>query len=548
MYSKHKCALGLKPGFGLKRGFSLVELMISLIVVSVVAAAFSPVITKKLSSNTVVAGATKAISSIRSDCASFNTSGGVCSVCTDSLCLSCTLDNCDENQGKYKNIGKCSCEACTSRSAYCVKCNSKDCTKCAENYYLDSLSNCQSCPSGKYCDGSNSQKNCTSNCKTCDSSLACENCSSGYYLNNSNCISCSAGYFCDGSTNQQTCGNNQYSTGGSASCQDVSKVTNCKTYFKTKNECQECNEKYYLKSNKCYPVTQVANCSTYSKTEDKCESCEGGYILQSNKCIATKYADLIYGLYVTKYNMGDHQSTQFPAAANVTSVSVGTNCTGNKCCWTGATSGSNCDSVNGIYSGCNRTVCTWEAANAICENYNQDGRTWRLPTSGEMGNWSNYSKGKSYNGLMFCDISSGYSSAYCAGSTACLGANLNACNPSYVWSESCDGIFAYIACTINLDKANWRNYALSSGTWGNQSKALETSAYSVRCVSGSITNCSTYNINNACTGCKSCCYLTGGKCVQHTTVENCSSYSKTEDKCTACNDGYSLSSNGKKCY
>ena len=81
--------------------------MISLIVVSVLAAAFSPVITKKLSSNTVVAGATKAISSIRSDCASFNTSGGVCSVCTDSLCLSCTLDNCDENQGKYKNIGFC---------------------------------------------------------------------------------------------------------------------------------------------------------------------------------------------------------------------------------------------------------------------------------------------------------------------------------------------------------------------------------------------------------------------------------------------------------
>ena len=297
MYSKHKCALGLKPGFGLKWGFSLVELMISLIVVSVVAAAFSPVITKKLSSNTVVAGATKAISSIRSDCANFNSSGGVCSVCTDSLCLSCTLDNCDENQGKYKNIGKCSCEACTLRSANCVKCNSKDCTKCAENYYLDSSSKCQSCPSGKYCDGSNSQKNCTSNCKTCNSSLACENCNSGYYLNNSNCINCSAGYFCDGSINQTACGNNQYSTGGSASCQDVSKVANCKAYFKTKNECQECNEKYYLKSNKCYPVTQVANCSTYSKTEDKCTACGSGYIIKDSKC--EKNCENIFGVGCT---------------------------------------------------------------------------------------------------------------------------------------------------------------------------------------------------------------------------------------------------------
>ena len=398
MYSKHKCTLGLKLGFGLKWGFSLVELMISLIVVSVVAAAFSPVITKKLSSNTVVAGATKAISSIRSDCANFNTSGGVCSVCTDSLCLSCTLDNCDENQGKYKNIGKCSCEACTLRSANCVKCNSKDCTKCAENYYLDSSSKCQSCPSGKYCDGSNSQKNCTSNCKTCNSSLACENCSSGYYLNNSSCISCSAGYFCDGSTNQTICENNQYSTGGSASCQDVSKVANCKTYFKTKNECQECNEKYYLKSNKCYPVTQVANCSTYSKTEDKCTTCSSGYVISGSKCVVDYYVQ-IGSLKVTKYNMGDHAKTQIPSGSE----------SGCK-----KTTSTNCNSNNGNYSGCQRTVCTWEAANAICANYKQDNKTWRLPTTSEMSSWAQYSTGKGENGLMLCDSSSVATSSYCA--------------------------------------------------------------------------------------------------------------------------------------
>ena len=485
----HFCSVAHKF-FKNKKAFSLIELMISLIVVSVVAAAFSPVITKKLSSNTVVAGATKAISSIRSDCASFNSSGGVCSVCTDSLCLSCTLDNCDENQGKYKNIGKCACEACTLRSANCAKCNSKDCTKCSENYYLDSSSKCQSCPSGKYCDGSNSQKNCTSNCKTCDSSLACKNCNSGYYLNNSSCINCPAGYFCDGSINQTACGNNKYSTGGSASCQDVSKVTNCKTYFKTKNECQECNEKYYLKSNKCYPVTQVANCSTYSKTEDKCESCESGYKISDSKCVVEfdcsgEYFMKIGNLCVTRYNMGDSTKTAIPSGS-ARSVSKTGRCATNvsNCCWSNTSLSTPFETSNSTsYSGRNRTVCTWGAANAICSNYTEGNKTWRLPTSAESTDLRTNSAS-----LQLC------TSTVCAGTNYCRGAHDNGddddsetCLPYLNWTKTnmSRGSGAYTFVNPGYyafnSNATFMNGAAISGTIiysGSNSR----SAFSVRCV------------------------------------------------------------------
>ena len=64
--------------------FTLVELMISLIVISLIAAAFVPVITKKLSSSSIFAGSSgggfsKTCSEIDEDC----------DLCAGSICLSC---------------------------------------------------------------------------------------------------------------------------------------------------------------------------------------------------------------------------------------------------------------------------------------------------------------------------------------------------------------------------------------------------------------------------------------------------------------------------
>ena len=92
--------------FKFSKAFSLIELMISLIVISLVAAAFAPVITKKLSSSSIFAGSigggfSKSCSNISEDCA----------LCAGDTCLSCK-NKCDE--GEILNVSDCSCKVDTS--------------------------------------------------------------------------------------------------------------------------------------------------------------------------------------------------------------------------------------------------------------------------------------------------------------------------------------------------------------------------------------------------------------------------------------------------
>ena len=612
--SKHKNA----PKGGLRLAFSLVELMISLIVVSVVAATFAPVVSKKLQSNTISAGGS-GLNIIKSDCEKFSNNGGNCHTCFSNACIVCEYENCDG----YLNVGKCQCESCTLRSANCIKCNSKECTKCKENYYLDSSKKCQVCPSGKYCSGNSSPMECTkinSNCKTCSSSSTCTKCNSGYYLNSAktSCTKCEAGNYCNGQT-KTACGDRTYAAAGASSCSAITTVTNCASYSKTSNACASCSAGYYLSNNACTKCskgsycngstkttcpngqytdtegnsscqtcpagyyckngtktacgtkqysssgasscsssTNVNNCSKYSTSENKCDTCNSGYALSNGVCENIGYAKLLYGLYITKYNMGDNSSTQIPSAAGVTIVTAGTTCNSSKCCWKGSTSGSGCDAKNGIYSGCNRTVCNWAAANAICANYKQDNRTWKLPPQGAMRNWAGYSKGKGSEGIMLCDNTSGYSSAYCAKSTQCVGGvSSSECYPNRVWAE------AYI---LNIAPNYVWYLELQSGSFSVSNyistfckfrdpvlgicfqygmPTLAEAGQSVRCVSDTVANCSTYSEANACTKCNTSYYLKNGKCNAVTKVDNCSTYSPTEDKCTACEDGYNLS--GNKC-
>ena len=113
--------------------------------------------------------------------------------------------------------------------------------------------------------------------------------------------------------------------------------------------------------------------------------------------------------------MGDSKYTQIPQEAYVTMLKPGEACTKEgRCCWQGKTA-DHCSAYKAYdYDHCTRTVCTWEAANAICANYKQDNKTWRLPTTSEMSSWAQYSTGKGENGLMLCDSSSVATSSYCA--------------------------------------------------------------------------------------------------------------------------------------
>ena len=241
-------------------------------------------------------------------------------------------------------------------------------------------------------------------------------------------------------------------------------------------------------------------------TVEKCLICKSGYELITNTSAnpacereASKRAYMQIGdIMITKYNMGDHDDLPV-SVAGVTVVSTNTTCNSsatNPCCWQGTTT-SPCDSAVGDYSGCNRTVCDWWAADKICKSLTLGGYAWRLATTSEMSNWADNSIGLGNNGLQLCDVGSGYSSAQCGNISRCQGAYNYYCRPNNVWSG--DG----------YNSTNAYYYELWTGGLDN-GYTSRTSAYSVRCVANI---CSKFDVN-----CKNC----------------------SESTCTACMTGYKL--------
>ena len=139
---------------------------------------------------------------------------------------------------------------------------------------------------------------------------------------------------------------------------------------------------------------------------------------------------------------------------------------GSYCCWQGSTA-SRCDSINGDYSGCNRTLCTHYAAKKVCENLNYDNRSWRLPTLNELQRFGAYSINKGSSGLMLCDSSSNHGSARCADHTS--GCNFH-CYAHNVWGAPSAG-----------SSSNYPNYYLTAGSWSWNGYG-SGNPFSVRCV------------------------------------------------------------------
>ena len=150
-------------------GFSLIELMISLITISCIAAAFAPVITKRLSSqsNSVRSG-----TQVMGDCTGVSgiTNGDKCSLCYPGECVVCNLQ-CGFNQAL--NVKKCECDDCSSVTDNCETCKYTDdnatkpqvCISCLKGYYLENKNCnnncvCRACPSDKCCYDGISQVEC----------------------------------------------------------------------------------------------------------------------------------------------------------------------------------------------------------------------------------------------------------------------------------------------------------------------------------------------------------------------------------------------------
>jgi len=169
--------------------------------------------------------------------------------------------------------------------------------------------------------------------------------------------------------------------------------------------------------------------------------------------------------------MGD--STMLPIPSTVNIAQVGNDycyAQSQKCCWKGNTAASgHCNSENGGYDGCTRTVCSYDAAKEICSKFNYGGKTWRLPTSAEMKNWAYNSIGLKENGLMLCDNYNGYSSAYCSPNWVCKGAYSNGCYGYLAWSGTL------------YDALNGFEHHLTASVWSGGSYSF-LGAFSVRCV------------------------------------------------------------------
>ena len=194
---------------------------------------------------------------------------------------------------------------------------------------------------------------------------------------------------------------------------------------------------------------------------------------------------------VTKANVGDSYNNgpdldKIKSSAGITVVNAGSSC-GSKedystrCCWLGnniGTTSGNCRATgNGdsTYSGCSRTMCTWAAAKAACENWESVSGTkgkWRLPTRTELRAWktniATIQKNQGKNGLQLCDENSGYGSVQCNALDVCIG-GLELCYPYMVASG------AEYSSSLAYE------FMLSSGKFTSQNYNKEF-GFSARCV------------------------------------------------------------------
>ena len=122
---------------------------------------------------------------------------------------------------------------------------------------------------------------------------------------------------------------------------------------------------------------------------------------------------------------------------------------------------SHCSSGGGWdYSGCNRTVCNYDAAKKICENIG-----WSLPTRDQLvalqNQYTNVSKDKKTSGLQLCDrYNSRQGAPYCdfTGNGACNVSPL-VCAPESVigvevYNDSSKAYYAQVELgTVDVDES-----------------------------------------------------------------------------------------------
>ena len=149
------------------KAFSLVEMMVNIIAISVLVAAMAPVITKKIEYQRAIVDTTDIMT--QEKCTAFTNQ---CTLCTTNECLVCQRA-CGEKETSFGetsmvlNAKQCKCVLCNADTSaittasmmsstvttdkYCYSCTlgKSKCNKCMSGYYLSSSTVCTECQAGR---------------------------------------------------------------------------------------------------------------------------------------------------------------------------------------------------------------------------------------------------------------------------------------------------------------------------------------------------------------------------------------------------------------
>ncbi len=332
----------------MKKAFSLIELLISLITISVILASLAPIVTHKLKHGGVSIGTKKLSMACPSGI------GPECTLCLGNQCVGCPIGCANE----FKNLLTCKCEACTQGNCFncnsdpsrCDRCNSGyglnmangTCSACNAPYISTGSTDCIMCNDGYHYQDDNLQ----SSCKTCDTAngyfpnadrKGCtrKTCSKGYRREGNTCVACSGNTYqgsdgysgtscsacgtnseansshtacvstcvaassCTGNNYHngchcQACGANTTPNADRTACDAVTTPTTCPSTCKTCTSgtanCSSCKDGSYLDGTTCLSCTlKHSKCTKCTSSE--CTQCSEGYLLKEGTCLKKVTAD-----------------------------------------------------------------------------------------------------------------------------------------------------------------------------------------------------------------------------------------------------------------
>ena len=184
-----------------------------------------------------------------------------------SNCEACS-SKCSICSGNQDNCSKCSSghylkgTSCLNCSSPCKTCNSSNCLSCVDQFYFYNDECLEICPDGLFAQNGVC-KECSSDCLTCD-------------VDKNNCLSCHPTFFLNDTSCSSNCKN------GFFKFNDICCPDQCEECINS-NECTICKETFYLYENLCLNCEK--NCKVCLESEDNCVTCIENYYLLEKKCV-----------------------------------------------------------------------------------------------------------------------------------------------------------------------------------------------------------------------------------------------------------------------